>query len=69
MWDDIIDPFPICNGYTVEVLEWINNFMLYFLTDVITYSFRIKPNSCYQNGPCRLVCKGLDVLWHKATMI
>ena len=33
VWDEIIYPFP--NFY--EVWEWICNFMLQFITDVITY--------------------------------
>ena len=37
MWDEIIYPFPNFNGSTVEVWEWINNFITHFIIDVITY--------------------------------
>ena len=37
MWDEITYPFPNFNGYTVEVWEWMNNFILHFIKHVITY--------------------------------
>ena len=37
VWYEIIYLFPNFNGATVDLWEWINNFMLYFITDVITY--------------------------------
>ena len=37
MWDEITYPFPNFNGCTVEVWEWINNFIPHFIMDVITY--------------------------------
>ena len=37
MWDDIIYPFPNFNGFTVEVWEWINNFIPHFIIQVSTY--------------------------------
>ena len=37
VWDEIIYQFPNFNGFTVEVWEWINNFIPYFLIGVITY--------------------------------
>ena len=36
VWDEIIYPFPNYNGATVEVGEWICNFISYFIMDVIT---------------------------------
>ena len=30
VWDEITYPFPNFNGFTVEVWEWISNFILYF---------------------------------------
>ena len=37
VWDGITYPFPNFNGATVEVWEWINNFIPHFIMDVITY--------------------------------
>ena len=37
MWDEISYPFLNFNGCTVEVLEWICNFIPWFIKDVITY--------------------------------
>ena len=35
--DEISYPFLNFNGWTVEVKEWINNFIPYFIMDVIIY--------------------------------
>ena len=35
MWDEITYSFPNANGCTIKVWEWINNFILYFIMDVI----------------------------------
>ena len=35
--DEITYPFPLYNGYTVEVSEWISDFISHFIMDVITY--------------------------------
>ena len=37
VWGEIIYPFPNFNGTTVEVWEWISNFIPHFIMDVITY--------------------------------
>ena len=37
VWDEITYPFLNFNGCTVEVYEWISNFIPYFIMDVITY--------------------------------
>ena len=34
-WDEIIYPFSNFNGCTVEVWEWISNFITHFIMDVI----------------------------------
>ena len=39
MLDEIPYPFPNFNGVTVEVWEWISNFMPYFTGHVITYPY------------------------------
>ena len=37
MYDEITYPFPNFNSETVEVWEWIRNFIIHFIGDVITY--------------------------------
>ena len=37
MWDDITYPFLNFHGATVEVQEWISNFIPHFTGRVITY--------------------------------
>ena len=37
MWYEIIYPSPNFDGATVEVWEWINNFILHVTGHVITY--------------------------------
>ena len=37
VWDEIIYPFLNFNGATVEVLEWISNFIPHIIMDAITY--------------------------------
>ena len=44
VWDKITYSFPYFNGTTVEVWEWISNFMPRFVLDVITYNAAIKVN-------------------------
>ena len=35
VWDEITYPFPNSNGCTVEVWEWMNNFIPHFRVDII----------------------------------
>ena len=37
---EITYPFPNFNNATIKAKEWINNFIQYFLMDVITYPFQ-----------------------------
>ena len=37
VWDEITYPFPNFNGSTIEVWEWISNFILQSIVHVITY--------------------------------
>ena len=37
VWDEITYPFPNFNGGTVEVWEWLSNFIRHFIIDVIIY--------------------------------
>ena len=37
MWDEITYSFLNFNGCTVEVKEWMNNFIPHILMDVITF--------------------------------
>ena len=43
VWDKITCPFPNFNGATVEVWEWISNFIPHFIMYIITY-----PGTPYQ---------------------
>ena len=36
VWGDITNPFPNVNGCTIEVWEWINNLITYFIMEAIT---------------------------------
>ena len=46
----IIYPFPNFHNANVEVWEWINNFVSYFIMDVITYSCLDLSKSMQVNG-------------------
>ena len=37
VWREITYPFPNFNGATVEVWEWISNFIPHFIMDMIAY--------------------------------
>ena len=37
VWDKITYPFPNLNGSTVEVWEWLSNWIPHYIMDVITY--------------------------------
>ena len=47
MWDGITYPIPHFSGCTIEFGEWINNFTLHFVMDVITFPFGINVNPCW----------------------
>ena len=40
VWDEITYPFPNSNGCTVEVWEWISNFIPHFMSVVISFPGR-----------------------------
>ena len=42
MWNEITYPFPNFNDCTVEIWEWISNFIPHFIIDVITIHAGIK---------------------------
>ena len=46
VWGEIIYPFPNFNGATVEVWEWISNFIPHFIMDVC-YSSTLKLTGHY----------------------
>ena len=48
VWDEINYPFPSFNDAIVEVWEWINNFILHFIMDIINYP-------CWNKSKCMLV--------------
>ena len=37
VWNEITYPFPNFSGCTMEVWEWISNFISHFIVDVITF--------------------------------
>ena len=45
MWDEISYPFPNFNGSTVDVWEWITDFIPHFIMDVLTYGCQRQFNS------------------------
>ena len=47
MWDEI--SYPVPNGCTYEVWEWIRNFIPQFTEHVITYPVGIKFKPWQQN--------------------
>ena len=46
VWDKIAYPFPNFNRVTLEVWEWISDFIPHLIKDVITYSCWININPC-----------------------
>ena len=42
VWGEITFPFPNFNGATVEVWEWISNFIPHLIMDLIIHPFGIK---------------------------
>ena len=50
MWDEITHPFPNFNGATVEVWEWISNFIPHFTGHVIIH-------------PCQDLIQSMLVKW------
>ena len=44
VWDEITYPFVNLNGYTIEVWEWISNFIPQFKLDVIIHrGIQVEP--------------------------
>ena len=46
MWDEITYPFLDFNSATVEVKEWISNFISHIIKGVITYPSGIHRSVC-----------------------
>ena len=51
VWDEITYPFSNFNGATVEVWEWIDNFIPYFVMNMIIYSVAVL--FLPSNGRCK----------------
>ena len=47
-------PFPNFHGATVQVWEWISNFIPHFIMNVITYPCLIQISPCYHVSKKRL---------------
>ena len=43
VWNEITHLFPNFNGAVVGVWEWISNFIIHFMMDVITYPYTYHP--------------------------
>ena len=56
MWEEITYPFPNFNGTTVEVCEWMGNYVRLFTGHVITYA-------CWDSGLFILVYGTFGVDW------
>ena len=75
MYDEIIFPFPNFNGATVEVWEWINNFIPHFTGRVITYPVMCKyvfeiidTTEALKRNMSKCVASSLLVCWFFSTM-
>ena len=64
VWDEITYPFPKFNGATVEVWEWMNNFILYFIMDVITYPCWDKSYTMSEKKTCFFILTQTVKLWY-----
>ena len=53
VWDEITYPFLNFNGATVEIKEWINNFIPHFSRHVITYPCLVNRNQGSQQFQTR----------------
>ena len=51
MWDPLTDLFPNSEGCTVEVWEWISNFIPHFIMELITYPCGDLTKSMLEGGP------------------
>ena len=63
VWDEIIYPFPNFNRATVEVWEWISNFIPHFIGHVITYSCWDYSWSILVNGAAGRYYKQMHQIW------
>ena len=63
--DEITNPFPNLNGYSVEVWEWIINFIPHFTGYMITNAVRSSPtrtdytastSPCFPNWTLSIIC-------------
>ena len=57
VWDEITCPFPNFNSSTVEVWEWISNFIPHIIMDVITVETPYNTNGGVQKIPDRAIWK------------
>ena len=60
VWNEIIYPFSNINGCTVEVWEWISNFIPPVMMDVITYAVLNHQRKWMSVYPLQI--------WHNRTM-
>ena len=68
VWDEITYPFPNFNGCTVEVWEWVSNFMSHFIMDAITYRFHLWEPDFQMRVDCATI-KYYQAQWVNALAI
>ena len=61
MWDEITYPFQNFNSCTIEVWEWISNFIPHFIVHVITLSGALLITALHLNNESA-VC--VLILWN-----
>ena len=72
LWDEITYPFPNFNSFTIEVWEWISNFIPHFSGHAITYPCRDLSWTRLVKGATHMRCFGfvlLEVLSKPAWLI
>ena len=55
VWKKITYPFSNFNGTAVEVWEWMNNFILHFTGQVITYPYCDYSKNAFEHVVCKMV--------------
>ena len=67
-WSGITYPFPIFNGYTVEIWEWISNFTPHFILMSLLLHAWTKVNPC-KRVPRRPLTLTLHVMLPQSTSL
>ena len=68
MWDEITYPFPNFNGYTVEVWEYVSNFIGYTLYSESSFVRRFFSPKPFEVAMLRRTC-GPKVLYSEVHLV